>query len=480
VALVNLARALGVSRAVAFAVFARGWQLLTGPITILLVTSQLTENEQGFFYMFGSLLNLQNLFELGLTLVFLNLSSHAFAGCRFVRSEATGTWEWQGKKEDQSRVASLFRQGLWCSAIQAMLFLAVVMPLGIWFFATRPESATTSWVIPWVVVVVCAAISQVEAIPMTFLEGAGEVLSVQRMRFFMAVAGTSVMWMTLGLRLGVWCAAAVAVTRVVVETGYLLFIQRAILNAVLTRTVTVKFDWWGAAWPLQLRAGLQGLLITCSTAPMIPVVFAYQGAAMAGRLGLVFAVVTAIQTAAGAWLQTRVPALTTLAAQRHYTAFRELFARSYRQSNVFLLCAMASFVGMLALIPLVADPVEVVRPWTVGWLAQKLEPRLLPILPATLLAFALVVHHQYAANFMFVRAHLYDPFLKASLVTHPLAGWLIWAWGREYGATGAILGYLLPMLLILWPWTSALKRQCIQKIHATERSEENRVSSPVP
>ncbi|ODA28639.1 hypothetical protein [Planctopirus hydrillae] len=462
---VKLARKWGVSRAVAFAVASRLWQLVTGPVTVLLVASQLTEDEQGYFFTFSSLLNLQNMFELGLTIVFLNLSSHSFANCRPSRSPVNADWEWNGAEEEKSRAASLLYQGLWWSLVQASLFLVMVSGLGIYFFSMEADSHSINWFYPWLAVVFCAACSQVQAIPLTYLEGAGEVLPIQRMRFLMAVAGTTSMWLTLWFQLGLWCAAAVAMTRVVFEFGYLAFVQRAFLLMILRQKLTTRYDWWSAAWPLQLRAGLQGLLVTLSTAPLIPVVFAYTGPAAAGRLGLVHSVLSSMNSAAAAWLQTRIPVLTTLATQKNFVAFRELYSRSFRQSNLFLAAVMLLFLVAIGLVPVVADPPEIVRPWTIGWLAQKLEPRLPPLLPASLLAMALFVHHQCASATLFVRCHMYDPFLKVSFVSHPVSGLLIWMWGSYFGETGAVLGYLIPLVVMIWPWIILLQRECLRKIH---------------
>ena len=70
---------LGVDRAIGFAVLARFWQLLTGPVTQLLIVFCLTEVEQGYYYAFMNLLAMQIFVELGLHVVLISYTSVAVA-----------------------------------------------------------------------------------------------------------------------------------------------------------------------------------------------------------------------------------------------------------------------------------------------------------------------------------------------------------------------------------------------------------------
>ncbi|MDG2131117.1 MAG: hypothetical protein P8K08_24170, partial [Fuerstiella sp.] len=67
----RLGTRFGVDRAVGYAVAARGWQLLTGQLTMLLIVFCLTEVEQGYYYAFFYLLAMQIFVELGLHVVII-------------------------------------------------------------------------------------------------------------------------------------------------------------------------------------------------------------------------------------------------------------------------------------------------------------------------------------------------------------------------------------------------------------------------
>ncbi len=57
--LIRLAKSAGVDRASGFAILARFWQLLTGPVTQILITFCLTTSGQDYYYAFNSMLGMQ-------------------------------------------------------------------------------------------------------------------------------------------------------------------------------------------------------------------------------------------------------------------------------------------------------------------------------------------------------------------------------------------------------------------------------------
>src|SRR5690606_18580569 len=69
----RLAARLEVDRAVAYGVLVRLWQVLAGPVTLVLIAHHFTPELQGFYYTFGSILALQSFLELGFYVVILNV-----------------------------------------------------------------------------------------------------------------------------------------------------------------------------------------------------------------------------------------------------------------------------------------------------------------------------------------------------------------------------------------------------------------------
>jgi len=56
--------------------------LLAGPVGLYLIATFLTKSEQGYYYTFGSVLGLTVFFELGLSYVIIQFTSHEMAGLK--------------------------------------------------------------------------------------------------------------------------------------------------------------------------------------------------------------------------------------------------------------------------------------------------------------------------------------------------------------------------------------------------------------
>ncbi len=53
---------LGIDRAVGWTVAARVWSILAGPLSVILIASHLSADEQGFYYTFASVVSFQTVF----------------------------------------------------------------------------------------------------------------------------------------------------------------------------------------------------------------------------------------------------------------------------------------------------------------------------------------------------------------------------------------------------------------------------------
>jgi hypothetical protein len=65
-----------------------------------------------------------------------------------------------------------------------------------------------------------------------------------------------------------------------------------------------------------------------------PVLFAYQGAVVAGQMGMSLSIATALNTLALAWINTKAPMFGLLIARGEFAALDRLFFRSLRQATI--------------------------------------------------------------------------------------------------------------------------------------------------
>src|SRR5271163_2989627 len=124
-----LRHVLGLDRAIAFTVLARGWSSMAGVVTVALIARFLSPAEQGYYYTFGSLVALQIVFELGFSLVILQMASHERA---HLTLELDGSVS--GSAMAHGRLASVLQKSVRWYSIAAVLMFCTLVPAGFYFF----------------------------------------------------------------------------------------------------------------------------------------------------------------------------------------------------------------------------------------------------------------------------------------------------------------------------------------------------------
>ena len=97
------------------------WNLISGPVSLILIIYCLTRETQGYFYTFHSLVALKSFFELGLYLVIINTASHEWA-----KLELNVNGGISGDEHSKSRLISLGRFIFRWYSVVSFLFIVVV------------------------------------------------------------------------------------------------------------------------------------------------------------------------------------------------------------------------------------------------------------------------------------------------------------------------------------------------------------------
>ena len=62
--------------------FNQAWRLISGPLMLLLIPLYLTEEQQGYWYLFGSVAALSTFADLGFSNIILQFSAHEYASLK--------------------------------------------------------------------------------------------------------------------------------------------------------------------------------------------------------------------------------------------------------------------------------------------------------------------------------------------------------------------------------------------------------------
>jgi O-antigen/teichoic acid export membrane protein len=441
---------MGVDRAIVYTLAGRGWGLLSGVITLLLVVRHLTPDEQGYYYTFASLLAMQVLFELGMSYVVMQFASHEMAQLSWAGDDTI-----EGDERARSRLRSLLLLVTkWYSAI-SMLIIVVILPAGWWFFSINHPQTSVNWQPAWAWLVLAAA-ANIFFLPLfALLEGCSHIVEVARLRMFQNIAGSLAAWMVLMSGGGLLAMPAMSTGMAAVVLVWLWRTKRNFVRKLLAeKSTAVGISWKKEIWPFQWKIALSWLSGYFIFQLFTPVLFAYRGSIEAGQMGMSIAISNALISVPMAWMNTKAPSFGALVARGAYVELDRLFALTLSRS----LGVMVALGSVLCITDYFIHIENI-----------YFSNRVLDWLPFCVLIVATTLNYVSYCQSAYLRAHKEEPFLVTSLVSAVLIGVLTFALVRNYGAMGIMSGYLAVCAIVGIGWGSKIffeKRQKWQKLAA--------------
>lgn len=436
----RVAQAMGVDRAIAFTVLARGWSSLAGIGTLTLIARFLSPAEQGFYYTFYSLVALQIVFELGFSVVILQTASHEAAHL-VISPDGVIT----GPEEAHSRLASVLQKSVRWYTVAAVLMAATLVPVGLAFFrhaANRPGGGSVHFGWPWFLVVVASSCTfQIDPL-FSFLEGCGYVPEVARTRLRQSLLGTALGWAAFLLHAGLFAPGCMILGQALAGSWFVLGKRGLLLPLFHHVTARFRIDWRAEVWPFQWRIAVSWLAGYITSQLFNPILMEFRGPVEAGRMGMSLNVCATLSSMAIAWMNTKAAPFGRLIARKEYSSLDRMFFRALWQSTLAAVLACGA-VWM-----------------TITWLGTRglrlhgvlLASRLLPPLPLAMLFFGTVGNIVVFAEALYLRAHKQEKFMVNSLMgavyIAPLA-YFLGRWQNPHGgAWGIAAAYAIGTLFI--------------------------------
>jgi O-antigen/teichoic acid export membrane protein len=395
---------VGVDRAIAFTVLARGWSSLAGIGTLALIARFLSPADQGFYYAFYSLVQMQIIFELGFSVVILQAASHEAAHLTLA-PDGTIT----GSEQSHARLASVLQKAFRWYTIAAILMALTLMPVGIAFFrhiANKSNSGDVHFVLPWLLVVFASSCTfQIDPI-FSFLEGCGYIPEVYRTRLRQSLLSTVLGWSAFLLHHGLY-APGFFILGQAIAGGWFIFTKRHLLLPLLRHsTRNFRIDWGKEIWPFQWRIAVSWLAGYLTSSLFVPVLMNSRGPVEAGRLGMSLTVCATLSTMAVSWMNTKASPFGQMIARKEYRKLDGVFTRALVQSTGAAVLACVA--------------VWVVVQWLLVHQVKMhgvlLANRLLSPIPLAMLFFGTVGNVVVTAEALYIRAHKQEKFMVNSIL----------------------------------------------------------------
>jgi len=357
-----------------------------------------------------------------------------FAGHEWSKLAAAADGRAVGDAVALDRLSSLARKAAAWYAVGALILLLVLPIAGLWFFASAEPASQVSWQYQWIALCVVTAIHFALTPMWALLLACGEITAINGYRFIEALLRYLVLWGLMAAAALLWSPVGVAVIGLLATACFLLRYRRFLLD-LLRRKPEREIEWRREILPLQVRFALSWASGYLALSLFTPVIFYFMGANDAGRIGLTWAVVTALSGIAATWLQVQAPGLTVMAAKRDFAGLRGSFRRTAVIAVVVFIAA-----GLLALGGLV---------WIESAYPNVAE-RFVPLGVLAIFLVAECLHQISMAQSTYLRAFKEEPFLGVSILSGVIIGGGTVLLTPTLGLYGAAISYLVGVLVALF------------------------------
>jgi O-antigen/teichoic acid export membrane protein len=433
----RIASKLGFDKAIIFTSSTSILGALGSVVSIILVVRYLTGIEQGFYYTFGSIVAIQIFFELGLNGIITQYVAHEVSNLAWQNDNVLS-----GESKFKSRLSSLLHFSVrWYLFFAILLFITLLIVGFVFFNRYDKTGGSVSWLIPWTLLVIGTVFNLIVSPIVSYIQGLGKVKEIAKIQLIILIFRFAIIWggLILGAKLfvlgmGSFISAFLLILMIAVQ-------YRKLLINIWKTEIVEKVHYRTEIFPYQWKIALSWMSGYFIFQIFNPVLFATEGAVVAGQMGMTLAALNGILSLSLAWISTKVPLFSGLIAQKEYSQLDNTFNKTLKQS------ALINFIALCFLMFLIF----LVRYFNVEVSGKSLGNRFLNYLPLFLMMIPIFLNQFIAAWATYLRCHKKEPFLINSIVGGMLCALSTVLLGKYFGVMGVTAGYCTITLAML-PW----------------------------
>lgn len=307
------------------------WRLISGPITLILIPIYLTEEIQGYWYLFLSLSALSVFADLGFANIIMQFSAHEFA---FLTFNAKG--ELTGVEHNLKKIGSLFQFSIKWISVVCLIVFPIMFLVGIWFF--KRDGVIDQLIFSWTIYSIASLMNFFNYSLMSFIEGMNRIYTIQVYKLNISVINLTILILVLILGGNIYALALSSIisgTLLLFLLGYKFF---RLFKQLFIFSKNYFYPWKKEILPLFSKYALSFASGYFIFSIFIPVMQYYKGPVEAGKVGITIALITAIFSLSNVWIYTITPEMNILVSKKKYRILNSLFKkRIFLASLTYLL-----------------------------------------------------------------------------------------------------------------------------------------------
>ncbi len=432
--LLKLKNSLGIDKAIGFTFIARLIQALGSIGNLFLISLFLTKEEQGYFYTFTSLVAVQVFFELGLNSIIIQYTAHEVAHLKYTKEDF-----FFGSDIHLSRLSSMLHFCIKVFSILSIILLIILNIIGYIFFNHYSLANTDiNWSSPWILLTLSTSLLLFINPILGFLQGLGRVKETSKILLYQQIITLVTTSIVLVCKGGLWTLGIANLLSVIFVISYLFFSE----NLIILKNIYNKINIWRIKYkkeilPYQYKIALSWISGYLIFQLFNPVIFAYDGPIIAGKMGLTIAAFNGISVLGMSWISTKVPLFSSLIALKNNQLLDDTFKKSLSQLLVITFILIISFLLFVILLNV---------------LNIQLVSRFLPFTYLCLFAIITLVNQLIFSWATYLRCHKQEPYLINSIVGGLLTATSTLLFGKYFGYKGIVMGYFVLTVFLGLPW----------------------------
>ena len=374
---------LGINKDIIWSIYNKLWTAVKGPLTVVFIIKFLELNEQGLWYTFISLGALKVFAELGFTSIITQFVSHEFSKLYRKNNETDFT------SPNSDKFFSLIRFSIRLYIIIIPVAIIAMIVIGAIYFKNENRNILYIWTIFSLIGGLTLLLSLFQAI----YKGLDKVKVIEK----------NILLGSFGMGIGnlIFLSLNFKLWTLVLSNGIGLFLMLYNLyridiefwQLVFSHKFKKQFKWGKEIINLQWRYAVSWASGYFIFNLIIPVLYKYESAIVAGKYGITFAIISAAIGVSQAWTVTKIPKFNMLIAKNEKNKFNTFFKKSLLQSltiqlfiSLFLVILFfifskldvfsERFLGLeyIIILLLIQIPIQIVNILAIYLRAHKEEP----------------------------------------------------------------------------------------------------------
>jgi hypothetical protein len=369
---------------------------------IFFIAKYLTKVEQGYYYTFLSIGAIQIFFELGLSNIITQFVSFEYSKLKFLNED-----ELIGDEVALSRLSSLFiLVKKWYSVISLALFVFLLLIGIVYFTKFKYQSDSVSWIFPWILFSISTVLNLLVTALNSFLQGFQKVALLSKLQSIPSIIKIVVICIGLKLGLGLY---VLGFSQLIFSLLFFLLIFnrfKGVLKFLNDSIIIEKIDYVTEILPYQWKIALSWISGFFIFQLFTPLVFAFDGPVLAGKMGMSLAALNGIFSISMTWISTKTPIFAAMIARKNYIELDLIFISALKKSLNALFFLIFTFLFFLWLFD----------KYNLNILGIDIHTHFLNLEIVAILAITIVLSQFVSSWATYLRCFKKEPFLKYSLL----------------------------------------------------------------